>query len=460
MKTFRYSASRHSHYWLVIYCLSIFSSCSDYLDTKPSAQMRVPKTLTDCRALLDDYNTMNQSYPTMGEIGSDNFYLEHEYWQALATLEERGAYIWQKNQYSSVFEWAGPYKVIYNANQVLRTLKGIDPKVAVAEYNEVEGAAHFFRAYAYSQLAQLYTTPYDANTADEQSGLPLKMDPDLDEPIERSTLAETYDRILSDYRSAARLLPTSTDMVTRPSKVAAWAALSRIHMAMGSYDEAKLYADSVLMQGYDLMKYTTLDKSSLTPFARFNDEVIFHSICMGASAFQQGSCKIDSTLYRSYANGDLRKELFFMDNGDGSYSFKGNYDGLFNQAPFNGLAVDEILLNRAECYAREKDIDAARQDINALLSSRWENGDLGPISTTDSEVLLGIILDERRKQLVFRNIRWSDLRRLNMETSRQTTLQRKMAGITYELKPNDKRYTLLIPHKVVQMSGIEQNEHD
>jgi len=67
------------------------------------------------------------------------------------------------------------------------------------------------------------------------------------------------------------------------------------------------------------------------------------------------------------------------------------------------------------------------------------------------------ILVERRKELVLRNVRWFDLRRLNKDPRLAKTLLRKLNGQVYQLPPNDPRYTQYIPQSVIDLSGIEQN---
>jgi len=68
------------------------------------------------------------------------------------------------------------------------------------------------------------------------------------------------------------------------------------------------------------------------------------------------------------------------------------------------------------------------------------------------------ILAERRKELVMRGTRWSDLRRLNKEARFQKTIQRTSAdGQVYVLQPNSNLYTWQIPQRDIILSSIEQN---
>jgi hypothetical protein len=206
-----------------------------------------------------------------------------------------------------------------------------------------------------------------------------------------------------------------------------------------------------------LIDYNTISKTSLTPFSRFNDEVIFHTTISGASPVLPSRAKINRNLYASYDANDLRKVIFFKAVAP-EQKFSGNYNPVTSTQFFNGLATDEIYLIRAECFARAGNITDAMADLNTLMKKRWVNTVTYPIITASSadEALIKV-LTERRKELLFRGIRWSDLRRLNKDPRLQVTLSRTIAGITYTLPPNDLRYVLLIPKPVLDNTDLQQN---
>jgi len=66
-------------------------------------------------------------------------------------------------------------------------------------------------------------------------------------------------------------------------------------------------------------------------------------------------------------------------------------------------------------------------------------------------------LKERRKELLFRGLRWTDLRRLNLDPRFAVTLARNVSGQIYSLPPEDPRYAWPIPDDEIQASGIPQN---
>ena len=92
-----------------------------------------------------------------------------------------------------------------------------------------------------------------------------------------------------------------------------------------------------------------------------------------------------------------------------------------------------------------------------MIVKRWKTGTFTPLAAGSMQDALILILRERRKELVFRDLRWTDLKRLNKETAFQQTIKRKINGQEYILLPNDNRYALPIPQSVISISGIQQN---
>ncbi|MNT81080.1 SusD family protein [compost metagenome] len=97
--------------------------------------------------------------------------------------------------------------------------------------------------------------------------------------------------------------------------------------------------------------------------------------------------------------------------------------------------------------------------INTLLRSRWDkNLTYTNVAVTNPDVLLPLILQERRKELVFRGRRWSDLKRLNQDRRFQKTLIRKIKGVEYQLLPNSLLYAYRLPEIVIEQAEIPQNK--
>ncbi len=123
---------------------------------------------------------------------------------------------------------------------------------------------------------------------------------------------------------------------------------------------------------------------------------------------------------------------------------------------FDGIGTDELLLCRAEAAARLGNLERAIADMDYLCGHRYEEGGYVPFGDIPEEELLDRILEERRKELVFRGLRWEDLRRF-AGTRFEKTVSRELDGTVYELPPGDPRYAFPIPLDEIQLNGLEQN---
>ncbi|RXF70084.1 RagB/SusD family nutrient uptake outer membrane protein [Arcticibacter tournemirensis] len=440
---------------LLVFCCVLLNGCNDYLDLKPDKKMAIPSTSGDLWAILDNYAIMNQSTPMAGEESADTYYLTESSYNSISNVNTRNNYIWA-DQGERIGDWSNPYRAIFYANVVLDALNDKAKGLAEDEKKVIRGSALFFRSFLFYELAQVFAKPYSEEVL-SSPGIPLRLDSDPDAASFRASIGDTYAQIISDLKLAGSLLPVTSAPKNRPSGAAVYGLLARIYLNMGEYENASLYADSCLSVNNALMDYNSLSKTATTPIARFNDEVILASRSYDLSNLLGTSrCRVDTLLYNSYVANDLRKVIFFKKNTDGSYTIKGSYDGAYNGGFFNGIAKDEQYLILAECKARLGDTQGAMAALNTLLSKRFTG--FTPYVAATSQQALDLVLAERRKELVLRGTRWSDLRRLNKEPKYAVSLKRKLGSKEYELVPGDKRYVMLIPTKVMNVSGLVQNE--
>lgn len=427
----------------------MFSCKKNWLDAKPDKSLVVPTNIADYQALLDNTGSLfTLAIGNYTDISTDDLYAPYSTFQIQYPIE-KNTYIWAKNQLDGTQsqDWNIPYQQILPCNIILEGIKKID--VQDEAYKNVKGSALFFRAYNYYTLAQQFCKSFSLKSASNDLGLPLRLNPNVNDKVGRSTVSQTYEIIISDLKMAKELLPVKPLYKTRPSIPGVFAMLARTYLAMEDYRNAGLYADSCLQLYNTLLDYNSLNTGASRPIARFNVEVIQKWDTFAQLAY---AAKVDSTLYDSFSSNDLRKVAFFNPITRG---FKGSYNG--SVIFFNGLATDEIYLIRAECYARNQETGKAMSDLNNLLMKRYVKGTFTPLVVKDSEEALRMILIERRKELCFRGLRWTDLRRLNTDPRFSKTLIRKLNGVDYTLPPNDPRYIFEIPSNEIDATGIQQN---
>ena len=441
----------------------IFTACTEKLDVKPNQALLVPSSPADLQAAIDN-SPMYSTHPSLGELGTDNYYLLTTTWQALPVISQN-IYIWAKDIYftgSTVLDWNNVFIKLRITNVVLESLNTMASYNNTPEYNNVKGSALFYRAYIHYALAQVFCKPYNAASAGTDVGLPLLLRNDLLHPPVRVSVQRTYDQIIADLDEARTLLPATTPYKTRPTQTAVDAMLARVYLSMEDYDKALNAADAALKAYSTLIDYNTLKPADAFPLKLFNEEVIFHtelstqnSSTAGGIFFNSTTCAVDTTLYRSYAVNDIRKAVFFTSQSTGIVTFKGSYMG--TRTLFGGLATDELYLVRAECSVRKGNVAAAMADLNSLMQKRWK-GTYTPMTASNATDALAKVLVERRKELLFRGLRWTDLRRLNKDPDYAVTLSRKVNNQTYTLPPNSSRYVYPIPPDEISISGMQQNE--
>jgi hypothetical protein len=440
---------------------------STFLDANPNNSLLVPTTIQQLQELLDNDLVMNgygqSGSPNLVEMGAGDYWVPDAILTTYFSTYYQEACVWAaviSSGSNEVIDWDLPYRRVFYANEVLTGLGKIVPTAATLQvWQTAQGGAYFFRATSFFELAQVFAPAYDSLTADTTWGIPLRLTDETTEKITRATVRETYQRIAGDLRLAASVLGDGeTPFPTRPSKTAAFGMLARVYLAMGKYDSAYAYSDSCLARQSALMQYDTVDESGLGAFNRFNVEVIFAEVMeqINVSPVSSYTVFVDSALYASYSDSDVRKTLYFYNTGGGVY-FLGSYDQ--EGDAFSGLATDEQYLIRAECAARAGKVNAAMTDLNALLQTRWLTGTYASLSAVDVKDALGKILTERRKELCFRGLRWSDLRRLYKDPWWPTqALYRGIGGTVYQLPPGSPRYVYPIPDNVMGFNpGMPQN---
>ncbi len=434
-----------------------------FLDAKPNQSLVIPTTLDDYEKLLNNNDVFNLfTDPAYGTICADEYYVTSTAFNATSVVSDRNAYIWAKDiiqgdiNYEN--DWRIAYTQVYYANTIL---EGIE-KVAInpsqqEQFDKIKGMALFFRAWAFYNLVQIYAMPYDPITSKTDLGIPLRLTADLNVKSTRPSVQQCYDQVINDLKKSLLLLPDAVPYKTLPSGLAAKGFLSRIYLAISDYNNAFNYANEYLNQNSELTYYNTLSPKSSSIHTTFLSEDSFHTSISTHTINSRTRALLDPSFVASYADNDLRKSYLFTRNTAGDFTFKGSYN--YNGFPYSGIATDEIYLIHAECNARSGNAEAALNDLNTLLRKRWKSGtEFIPYQASNADEALVLVLNERKKELLFRGLRWTDLRRLNKEERFKVTLTRSVNQEVYTLQPGDPRYALPLPQSETSLNGLEQNQ--
>lgn len=176
--------------------------------------------------------------------------------------------------------WNKLYSTVANANDLIATLDrlNLDEDFEKRAYGE----AYFLRAFSYYYLVRLY------------GGVPLRLqavDVSSDFYLPRKTIDEVYTQIFDDFNKASAMLPLSSKIsaaeLGRASKGAAQAILAQAYLTYGNqlslkgqpatiqYQNAKLYADSVINSKEYVLLANYGDLFDITKETGAYDEVIF-----------------------------------------------------------------------------------------------------------------------------------------------------------------------------------------
>lgn len=464
----------------IFLCLAIWllSSCNEFLSETPKGTL-IPKTIEDFGLMLESGGVLSNEIakgPGIMMLMDDDVKMIDSLWK-IGTCRSYGlkSYYWEEHLFTASEndpDYNALYHTIYVCNYILNHLDGAKEGGQFTR-NYVEGAARFHRAFSYLSLINLYAKHYDPETAATDLGVSLKLDDNPNQVPRRTTVEAVYEQILEDAMKAEKLLEDHLSTHTiRPSKAAAYALLARIHLYRGEYEacwkaarEARQMIGTPLDYNTCSLKKENPDQgingiSSSTNYTWNMPDVLCYKAASQAPLQNSDYNLSDELMALFDKDTDLRWKLFVTTY---TYSTKVK-DGdepricTFYYSKNVGLNFGEVYLTEAEALVREGKIEDALDVLNQLRTKRYAADTYTDIVEHDQEKLLQLILDERRRELMFRGTRWFDLKRLNKDSRFAKTITHKHLGETYTLEPNSNRYVLPIPLKVISINDrLEQN---
>ncbi len=401
-----------------IVLLMVLAGCNNFLDQKPLAEQTAATFFEDQQDAIEatnaTYSTLREwgvhvfSWIGMTDIVSDDANKGSTPTDAPFLLEMDNLTFTASN---SAFSdtWSGYYKGIYRANLAIANIPDIkmsdNIKARLIAENE------FLRAYFYFFLVRAYgnvpliTRPLKPGEYDQRN----------------STPDSVYTQIISDLKDASAVLPLKSQYAAadlgRATKGAAQALLAKVYLFRQDYENAQLYADSVINSG----EYTLYpDYAGIFRISGENSSgSIFEVQCTatetGNAAAQNGSSQYGQVqgvrgtpnlgwgfnqptrdLEASYESGDPRQEgtiLYVWENvpNDASVTVHDNpqlSDERYNQKAYSPqdhpggqgvspvniriLRYSDILLVAAEAAYQNGDIGTAQKDLNEVRARARE----------------------------------------------------------------------------------------
>ncbi|QSW87997.1 RagB/SusD family nutrient uptake outer membrane protein [Flavobacterium endoglycinae] len=322
--------------------------------------------------------------------------------------------------------------------------------------------AKIYRAYDHFLLVNTYAKAYDAQTAATDGGICIMDKFDLEAQPSKSTVAQVYDFIQKDIEEALPYLQEKPADVYHPSLAFAYAFKAKVHLFKREIASAKEAAEKSLSyrnQIFDMVAYNTQGgPASVSVPAADNIEVLSYMYMNGYNELNFGQLYIISPELRNlFGTNDARFNLFFnstsatnLDQGSNTAYWGIQYTKFFY--PTVGMKTTEVYLMLAECYARENKLNEAVDVLNTLRAKRILSGTVNLTVPATRKETMELVVNERRKELLFGFNRFFDLKRLNTETEYAKTITRVFPLVnqtvpqkTYTLQPNSRLYIIPFP---------------
>ncbi|MDR6734452.1 RagB/SusD family nutrient uptake outer membrane protein [Sphingobacterium sp. 2149] len=453
----------------------VIAGCEKYVDIKTQGQL-TPGTIENYRYLLNNTTTF-EAAPALSDMAADDLEIIDGSAQqkSLSGSDSYGyycrSYQWADdiypigNQNFKDDNWSRLYNAIAYANTVIAEV----PKVSdgtPAEISQLVAEAKIHRASAYLMLANTYAKPYLRESANTELGVPLILQPTTEQSLNRGTLQQLYDAILADIEAALPGLPAQQQFTTLPSKVSAYGLLARTYFYMNRYADAAKAADQALALNDKLNDLTKLTTTTMISYPRRinNPEILLSKVPVnGITAYVPTAFRLSKDLLTLFDESDQRYNLFTVPGSKISAweVYEGRYyylDYIKDEGRNVGPSVPEMLLIKAEAAARDNQTATAMTLVNHLRASRILPGSTVNLTASDASDALEKVIQERRREFMFRMLRWWDMRRLKDDTRFQKTYTRTFGGNTFTLAPNSDRYVFRIAQYEINLSPeIAQN---
>lgn len=312
------------------------------------------------------------------------------------------------------------YSVIYTANKILENADNV--QMDAEEKDNIKGEAYCIRALCEFDLLRFWGEHWDKTS---QYGISIATGTaEKDKPVQRSTVEESYQQVISDLNQALSLLNTYNGN-QYISAATANALLARVYLYHGDNSDAAAAATQVIddenFEMFSAADFTKIYTDRLTPESIF--ELKFDA--QNTSAFNAATYLRDDALRSDVifiANaelntffedrpGDRRAELVDFVNNDVSIEPDGRSQKYRGENSKDNSAyiirLAEVYLIRAEALG---EVTQGLADLNLLRKARGLSK-LTPGDFTSDYTYYDAILDERRAELNFEGHRLFDLAR-------------------------------------------------
>jgi len=438
----------------------IFTACERQLELEPKDSQSTNQALSSIKginaAVVGMYANMRSAsyygrYLFMyGDLSSNDVYLaKANSNRFIPTFQRNFAAV----DADALGIWTAAYSTISRANNIINAVDNVS--ATQEEKNLAKGQALFTRALAYFDLVRIFAKPYNQGGG-SQMGVPIVLVTDINATPARNTVGEVYTQVINDLNQAKTLLAntSSADKVTA-SKYAASALLSRVYLYKEDYNNAISEANIVTSAGYVLLTaaqlptfYSTVGTAEEIFTLKFVSTESLGSDNLGNIYLKPGygDVRVSPDLVAVFNPNDERYKNYIGPFTNSPLEFQNNkfksQDGIQGLYSPKILRLSEVILNRAEAYAKTARPTEALTDLNQIRTRRGLTALTG-ISGTE---LVDSILTERRRELMFEGHRVFDLMRNGLPMTRNyCNMPTEVSTPTCSFPANDPKMIAPIP---------------
>ncbi|MEO6683365.1 MAG: RagB/SusD family nutrient uptake outer membrane protein [Ginsengibacter sp.] len=452
---------------LLLMALLSLSACNKYLDIKPKGYV-IPETVEEFERILNG-ESLTKLLSDGIERMSDDFYDPTIIKDENILWRDYRLYMWLPDAYTTVEDYRGYsywdilYRRVYQYNAVINGIDnatgGTAKRKAIAKARARTG-----RALIYYYIVNIYSKPYQVESAKTDLGIPLVTGVSIEEALPgRGTVQQTYDFISKEITEALPDLPVSSISSFEITKGGGYGYLARAYLQMGEYAKAAEAADHALYYNDRLVDYNNEYQMSGDRFSLKSTSILLTAITHPENTlihffdYTRGMARknMPNETAQLFDEKDLRRVNVLIENIGGEQINTYMASTLYDYSI--GITTPEMYLIRAEGNAREGKIQLAMDDLNKLRKNRIKSDSYIDLTSNDKIDATRKILEERRRELLFKGVRWFDMRRLHNDPNYGFTPRHYLADGTYiELKANSPRWVMTIPDPAVS-DKIVQN---
>lgn len=403
--------------YITLFAFLLASSC-EVLDQQPETAVTPDVAFIDGKgaraALTGLYSRLQPEdyYGAYFQYTSDNYADVGLYLGFFTGFNEVDDKNIPSSNFNIEYVWLGIYEAINTANEIIDGVPTVeDENFPQEERDQILAEARTIRALAYLDLLTHWGEHWDLNSP---NGLPLVTKSTGSnfanvEFIERSSVSQTYDLILSDLNSAVAVLADSDDR-SQASLGLAQGLLARTYIFQKDYANAIAAATLVIENpNYELNpSYEDIFTSDLTSESVF--ELVYNSLDpsnLALYTIRRDEVRPDPDLIASFEEGDTRRNLIQEVDGFVGERFVKAEDFANDANPAYIMRIAELYLIRAEARFMSGDEAGALDDLNAVRTRA------GLAPHADATDFIDKLLNEIRWEFFAEGQRFRALVRLN-----------------------------------------------